>query len=595
MRRYGVTLKLFGLTATFFVVFYVLLTASQLLFFEDFYENQKVNSLKLNFEKFTQQYVDENWDEWRVHKESAAFIKKNQAQVAFISPNGDIIHKSPFRIDIRTTEEMIEKIPLFSFYDQTKLIKEKVGIGDEITVRGILLDEGYGKGLDPFLIEMESLKIMSSYIVEADISILDQTISGEVVNIEFPDSQNSSIREGILSDAVDYWFPLSPTFLTELRRGKVVEIEWTETWSGLRNVIIIQPVILEGKLDSLVFTVSSLQEVKELYNSIKLFYSYIGIGGALLIVLLSLFFSKTVAQPVLEMNRVASLMAKLDFSKKLKVERRDELGSLARSLNSLSSNLQNTLDELNLANGQLIKDMARKQEIEQLQKEFIANASHELKTPLSIIKGFAEGLQDDVAAHKRARYIELILDETTKMDTLVQDMLELSKFESYSIRITPEIIDVQILINEIIEKLTNHLEEKQIRIIFQNDDVHFVFADRIRIEQVILNIVMNAIRHAIVDSSIIIRLSELEPEQNSSKHPQVQLEIENSGESIPEDQLLWIWDRFYRGDRSRNKLMGGTGLGLAITKHILELHGSNYGVTNTKQGVIFYFTLERSK
>ncbi|UHA73148.1 sensor histidine kinase [Paenibacillus sp. 481] len=593
MRKRGITLRWFTLTSALLVGFYILLTAAQLFLFEGFYEKQKINSLKNNFSNFTQQYVEEQWDEGRVYNESAQFVKNNQTQVAFIKPNGDIIYKSPFRIDLQTEQGSMERIPLFSFYNQIEVIKAKIKKGDYITVRGDYILEGYEKGFDPYHIQKNETQFFTSYIDESDVPLL-HPISGTVMNIEFPDDQTATIREGILVDAVDHWFPLSESSLATLRQGERVEAEWMDTWSGLRNVILIEPVMKGGQLDTLIFALSSLQEVGELFNALKLFYAYIGIGGMVLIVLLSLLFSKIVTQPIIEMNRVALRMAKLDFTAVSHIERNDELGSLAASLNSLSYNLQRSLNELKLANEQLVADMERKLQIEQLQKEFIANASHELKTPLSIVKGFAEGLQDHVAEHKRARYVEVILDETNRMETLVHDMLELAKLESRSIRLNYSSFPLRELVANIVDKLMNHLQDKQLSIVVHGLEDACVHADRTRVEQVLMNVLVNAIRHADTGSMLAITLGVEETHSQPEQDRSIRIAIENKGDRIPHDQLEWIWDRFYRGDQSRNRKFGGTGLGLAIAKHILELHQSSYDVKNTEQGVAFYFTLKQS-
>jgi len=300
--------------------------------------------------------------------------------------------------------------------------------------------------------------------------------------------------------------------------------------------------------------------------------------------LLSLIFSKVVSKPLLSLNKSALQMAKLDFSVKSPIMRNDEFGSLARSLNTMAEKLDMTLKELQQANEQLRAEMDQKKRMELIQKEFVSNVSHELKTPISIVKSFAEGLKDGVGKNKHDRYIEVILDETEKMEDLVRDMLELTKLESKTIKLKKSSFFVSELMEEVVDKLLLHFNEKDLRVVTILANEEALYADQVKIEQILFNILVNAIRHARVGSEITVRIE-------GRDNRDLSVAIENEGEHIPEDQLDHIWDRFYRIERSRNRKTGGTGLGLAIVKHIVELHEGTYGVRNTERGVTFFFVL----
>lgn len=276
-------------------------------------------------------------------------------------------------------------------------------------------------------------------------------------------------------------------------------------------------------------------------------------------------------------------MARLDFSVKSPIIRNDEFGSLARSLNTMAEKLDVTLRELQQANEQLRSEMDHKQRMELIQKEFVSNASHELKTPLSIVKSFAEGLRDGVGENKRERYIEVILDETEKMEELVRDLLELAKLESKTIKLKKSWFFLSELTEEIVERLMHHFREKELRAVTILANEEALYADQEKIEQVLLNMLVNAIRHANPGSEITVRIE--------GEAQALRVTIENEGEQIPQEQLSFVWDRFYRIERSRNRKTGGTGLGLAIVRHILELHEASYSVRNTKTGVAFSFSL----
>jgi len=204
------------------------------------------------------------------------------------------------------------------------------------------------------------------------------------------------------------------------------------------------------------------------------------------------------------------------------------------------------------------------------------------------VKGFAEGLQDGVANDKRDRYLALIVNETDRMNALIMDMLELSKFEVKAIKLTLRSVSMTNLIQNVVDSFSHQLESKHLQYKLNLEEELFVKADIRRIEQVVLNLLSNGIRHAVENSVITISV-----ERTSAG--KVVTVIENTGPLMAEDDLSRIWEQFYRVERSRDRKSGGTGLGLAIVKHILELHDSEFGVVNTNQGVAFSFTLYESR
>ncbi|MBU7316941.1 sensor histidine kinase [Paenibacillus oleatilyticus] len=584
MRKGGVTFKLFAITASFFLLFYAIVLLGQLLFFEKFYQNQRLAGLEKKLQSFSEQYASNRWDEPRITREMGLFISQNKAQLAILNPEGKVKYDNFFRIVIRDDKGVSVKISLMllSESDQKELLAAHLQRGDRIQVEGVFDDEQTKELIYPLVIKKAGMKDIGSAETSGIEGPLER-ISGVITDALLPSPNIWNLRQGLLYLAIDNWFPLTDEQKTDLQSGKMIEKEWTETLTGVRSFIAVQPVIREGKVSELLFAVTSLQQISEAYDALRLFYLYIAVGGIVLILLLSLIFSKFVTKPLLALNKIALRMAKLDFSAKSPIRSNDEFGSLSLSLNSLSETLDHTLKELHQANEQLRADMEQKQRMEQRQKEFVSNASHELKTPLSIVKGFAEGLRDGISESKRERYLEVILDETGKMEDLVKDMLELTKLESKTIKLKKSRFMVSELIEDIVDKLSHHLNEKGLKVVHMAAGEHPVYADQSKIEQVLFNILINAIRHAVPGSEITVRIE--------SDGERLKVSIDNEGENIPEDQLDDIWERFYRAERSRNRKTGGTGLGLAIVKHILELHESRYGVTNTEKGVSFYFLL----
>ncbi|KYG93615.1 HAMP domain-containing sensor histidine kinase [Paenibacillus jamilae] len=583
MNKRGVTFKLFIMTVVFFLCFYGMVILSQLLFFENFYQEQKIGRVESRLQSFGQSYVQEAWGPGRVSREAARFMLQNKNQLAIVTLDGKVKLDDAFHINLRKADGKIVKISLSLFMSEygDELRAARIQPGDTVTV------EGEGLGTDgistanliyPTGIQKLGFKNIGSTSEEAS---TDGSVrfSGTVTEIVLPDLKTWNQRQGLLFSALEEWFPLSQTHLEKLKNFEVLEEEWTEPWTGVRNAVIVHPVRQDtGEID-LLFTVTSLQEISETNEALRWFYLYLGIGGFALILILSLFYSRMVTRPLIALNNTAKRMAKLDFTAHTPIRQNDELGSLSYSMYTLSQNLDTALRELQEANQQLVEDMEQKQRMEAVQQDFFANASHELKTPLSIIKGFAEGLQDGVSAGKQDHYMKVIVEEADKMERLVKDMLDLAKLESGTLKLRKTTFILSELVEEVVDKLFHLLKEKKLEVVIIPANEMPIHADVGWLEQVIINFVVNAIRHAEEGSSITIRIEGAGEISFFS--------IENKGETIPDDQLEQIWDRFYRAELSRSRQTGGTGLGLSIVKRILDLHEFRYKVENTKDGVRF--------
>lgn len=349
-----------------------------------------------------------------------------------------------------------------------------------------------------------------------------------------------------------------------------------------KNVVCFSP---DSTKKEFIFVISSLQPVNEAAMVIKEFYLYFYIGAVFLIIILSLIYSNMISKPLIKINSTASKMAKLDFSERCDINSEDEIGNLASSLNFLSENLNDALSSLREANMKLENDIKHERTLEKMRKEFTAAVSHELKTPISLIDGYAEALKDNVVIEgDRDYYLEVIIDESRRMNNLVSDMLDLSQLESGNFKLIKEDFNIDELISQIVRKFSAIIAEKNIDLRVSLLKGKKVNADWDRIEQVLNNLLTNAIRH--VDENGFIKIEMKENQHWTS------IEVENSGEHIPEEELDRIWDNFYKVDKSRNRKLGGTGIGLAIVKNILKLHQSDYGVMNTERGVMFYFNLK---
>lgn len=354
-------------------------------------------------------------------------------------------------------------------------------------------------------------------------------------------------------------------------------------------------ILSSGKLDNgyllyIRIPISSIQESVRISNN----FLYI-IGGITIIIaaIIISFLSKRLTEPITELNEIAKNMANLDFSKKYHpTEEDDEINELGKSINRMSDKLEATIKQLRRSNSELERDIEEKSKIDEMRKQFISDVSHELKTPIALIQGYAEGLVENVNHDEENRkfYANVILDEANKMDQLVKRLLELMKLEYGKRDFNNKEFDLVELIQEVIRKSKVMLEEKSIKVNMEIAEPILVNADEFYIEQVVSNYVTNAIKHAEeIDGKKEIRISsQIDKEKNK-----VRIKVFNTGKQIEEENLNRIWQRFYKVDSSRNRDDGGTGIGLALVKAIMNNYNNAYGVENKLNGVEFYFELDR--
>jgi signal transduction histidine kinase len=318
------------------------------------------------------------------------------------------------------------------------------------------------------------------------------------------------------------------------------------------------------------------------------FMAFTGILVLLLGCTWAFLFAKKFTLPILELNRIAQSMACLDFSLKCTVTRNDELGELGRSINHLSAQLDSAIIELSKKNQQLMADMEKERALDSMRKSFVSSVSHELKTPLSLILGYAEGLKENIVRDAKGKnyYCSIIIDEAEKMDKLVKDLLNLSQIESGLFQLNRIDFDLLALLRDIIKKYQTILENKEITLEIESTANFYVNGDILRIEQVLLNIFTNAIYHS--DFTKLIRI------EVNDTGKKIKVTIFNSGHPIPGESLEKLWTSFYKVDKARTREHGRYGLGLSIVRAIQEQHGNSYGVSNLEDGVVFWFELDKA-
>ena len=330
--------------------------------------------------------------------------------------------------------------------------------------------------------------------------------------------------------------------------------------------------------------IASVRESVALSNR---FLAYVGMialaGGSILIY----FTTKMVISPILSLTELSERMSNLDFDAHYTGNASDEIGVLGHSMNVLSDRLKETVGELKTANLKLQKDIEEKTQIDEMRKEFIANVSHELKTPIALIQGYAEGLTEGMAEDSESRdyYCEVIVDEANKMNQMVKQLLTLSALESGYDAPVMERFDLTELIRGVLSSAHLMIEQNGVTVEFLHQEPCFVWADEFKIEEVVTNYLNNALNHVQGDRQVRIAL---EPFQE-----QVKVTVFNTGNPIPEEDLPNLWTKFYKVDKARTRAYGGSGIGLSIVKAIMDSHQKLCGVENVEGGVRFWFTLER--
>lgn len=298
---------------------------------------------------------------------------------------------------------------------------------------------------------------------------------------------------------------------------------------------------------------------------------------------MSFIFSKKMTDPILELKEITQRISLLDFNIKFEKERKDEIGELGYAINKMGGTLEKNIDEINKVNRKLMEDIENEKRLDKLRKEFIASVSHELKTPIAIIQGYAQGLMENIAETEEDRnfYCEIIVEESLKMDSLVKELLLITQMESGYFKIEKEEVDLYQMIKDIRNKYSS--KSREIKYIGKKNI--FAYCDEKYIDRVLENLVINALKYSTGDREVTISVDEI-----GNKYKII---ISNESENLSEDDLENIWTPFYRVNKARDR--DGHGLGLAIVRGILENHRSDFGVYITEKNTInFWFELEKS-
>jgi signal transduction histidine kinase len=403
-------------------------------------------------------------------------------------------------------------------YLTSKIIQEK----------GSLLDKDFIRKLTKDINKEEGARIT---IIDKDGKVLADSE-------EDPATMGNHIARSEIQDAINKNYGESTRFSDTL---------------GFNMKYIALPIRINGITEGFVRFALPLSDIE---SQLRTIYGVVLLGGLIAVaiaIMIGYFISKSITNPITQMTEIAEHISKGDFSKKISVKSKDELGILAKSLNRMANELQSKIETLNKLNT--------------VRKDFVANVSHELKTPLTSIKGFIETLEDGALFDKEnaKKFILIIKKHTERISKIIDDLLSLSELELGKDRINKEEFNLKTSLDEILQGFTHLVAlKKHILNVDAKGDDFKIKADKYKIEQVLVNLIDNAIKYT--KDGGVIKICILEEKDY------ITIEIEDNGAGIPKEHLDRIFERFYRVDKARSRQLGGTGLGLSIVKHIVSLH-----------------------
>lgn len=529
------------MTSMLFIFFF-----SLQIYYTSFYEKSKLSNLSNNLMSFIEKF--EATDQASNIKTIQAFNEENNADLIIID-NESSQYYSAYEIENwaygmvisgYSSDEKYIEIPITTS-QMTTLPHDEIVAGTEIQVSGIISNS----------------------------ELLPSEINGFVFANSTPSNYTSSIlvtdtfrpQLDYLDDAV---FLDSQYFI---EKGQIEEVHYYITSLPFTNNTQVD-LILET--EKYIFTVNaSLQPINEAVTVLKDFLPFFVLVVLIMSLLLTYAYSKYITKPIKSITQTANSMSELDFTKKLKIKRADELGILSDSINHLSKNLETALNDVSEANQQLQIEYENELRQEEARKEFVANVSHEIKSPLGVIKSYSEGVKDAIQKEKRDYYIDVILDEVDNMSNLIDELLYLAKYDAGRVNFNFTDINIRDELNKCIRHY-KELTKTYGHTIHLSGDFTNIIGDSNKLVRVFSNLISNALKYSLPHSDIYI--------EGSIDYGQT-IRMRNPSEPIDLEDLKKIWQRFYKLDESHERNQSGTGLGLSIVKSILDSHQATYTTT----------------
>ncbi len=414
----------------------------------------------------------------------------------------------------------------------------------------------------------ESIALSAYDILDNVAKQVSQSVEADVIIIDSSGKVLASTANGVVGNA--------------LNRDEVKNVladhtysRWGGTLLGAPSLTVGNPIKLNNKVIGAVFLDTSIKGFQANMFRFRLFILYAALLALVLAVILAYFLAKSISRPILQMNKAAKALVQGGKTEQVSYQGDDELGTLVNVFNRSIREIQTTL--------------VQQQKLEDQRREFVANVSHEFRAPVTSLQGFLELMQDGVIPEEeQPKYFSLMLKDIGRLNRLVSDLLDLARFQAGQAKIKPVALDPDLLISEVVTKLTPRASEKNISLLTEFPRaLSPVLADGDRLEQILLNLVDNALRFTPVDGWIKICIDQGEKETRFS--------VVDSGIGIPPQDLPYVFERFYKVDKARTPEKGGTGLGLAIVKELVLAHGGKINVESKPgAGTVFSFTLPKA-
>lgn len=380
----------------------------------------------------------------------------------------------------------------------------------------------------------------------------------------------------VIVNSSNYTNAASFSNMMDMRRGRFSRMNMKDMM-GEHDYLVYSEVLEDGNI---ILVRTAYQSFENAISALRQFIRFLLVPIFIIAFIVIYFLSRSISHPLIELNRVAKKMKELDFKTKYKVLREDETGQLGNTLNELTIKLEDTINKLK-------DELKKEKDMEKIRKEFVARVSHELQTPLSVIEGYIEAIEDKVYEKEEdvTRALGIISRESEKMSKMTQDLLDLSQMESGSYKLSTDRFNYIELIKEVYQKFLER--KKQACVAFElelpGENELLVMGDVFRIEQVLNNLINNAFNYVSDCGKIVVRVT-------LGQDKWIKTEVSNTGSGISEADLPYLWESFFKSHKENGKK--GAGLGLSITKNIINLHNGKYEVRNTKDGVVFSFDLK---
>ena len=347
---------------------------------------------------------------------------------------------------------------------------------------------------------------------------------------------------------------------------------------------------LWGTLDNGNFILirTPIQGIKDNVHISNTFITYIGIVTLIIGIIAAFVLSSYISKPIKQLSNIAERMSELDFDIKYDGKDKGEIGLLGKSMNNMSQKLEENISQLKTANLELQRDIDKKEKLEKMRTDFLSNVSHELKTPIALIQGYAEGLKEGITDDPESMdfYCSVIMDEAAKMNNMVKRLLTLNQIEFGEDELVMERFDINELVKSVVNANELRATQKNLSITYDILDTPlYVWADEYKVEEIVTNYLSNAINHCCNENIIKIKVGQIDKDN-------VRVSVFNTGNNIPEADIEHIWEKFYKVDKARTREYGGNGIGLSIVKAIVESMGKTCGVNNLSDGVEFWFDLD---